>query len=165
MQGVVTGLILVFLLALTAPASAKPKSDGVPTFDVARSCKEARAYAGDDKELAYRGCMKDEADARAEMVKKWNQFKPADRQDCVAQGAAPMPSYVEILTCMEMSEEAGALFLPNGAARGNSTKAAPAGNALTPPPPPPSPLPSSPQPPPSPPNADPSAGSNAGKSE
>lgn len=149
MQGFIRGLILVFLLAFMDPASAK--QDGVPTFDVASSCKAARAYAGDNKDLAYRGCMKDESDAREEMVKKWNQFKLADRQDCVAQGAAPMPSYVEILTCLEMSQEAGTLFLPSGAARGNSDKSsAPTGASPTPS-----------QLSPAPPNAE----SNAGKPE
>lgn len=122
MQAIIAGLISVFLLALMEPAlAAKAKSDGVPTFDVASSCKAARAYAGDDKDLAYRGCMKDETDARAEMVKKWSRFKAADRQDCVAQGAEPMPSYVEILTCLEMSEQTGDLFLPSGAARGTKS--------------------------------------------
>ncbi len=108
MQGIVAGLIWIALLALPDPASAKP--DGVPRFDVARSCKEAQAYTGDDKNLAYRGCMKEENDARAELARKWAQFKAGDRKDCVAQGAAPVPSYVELLTCLEMSEEAEALY-------------------------------------------------------
>lgn len=115
MQGIAAGLIWIALLILPGLASAKP--DGVPRFDVARSCEEARAYAGNDKNLAYRGCMKDESDARAELARKWAHFKPGDREDCVAQGAAPAPSYVEILTCLEMSEEAEALYKPDGARR------------------------------------------------
>ncbi|MFZ0494812.1 MAG: hypothetical protein WBG11_00815 [Methylocella sp.] len=115
MQGIVAGLIWIALLALPDLASAKP--DGVPRFDVARSCKDAQAYVGDDKNLAYRGCMKDENDARAKLVQKWTRFKPGDRKDCVAQGAAPVPSYVEILTCLEMSDEAEALYNPDGTRR------------------------------------------------
>jgi hypothetical protein len=115
MQGIVAGLIWIAFLALPDPASAKP--DGVPRFDVARSCQEARAYVGDDKNLAYRGCMKDENDARAELARKWAHFNPGDRKDCVAQGAAPVPSYVELLTCLEMSEEADALYKPDGTRR------------------------------------------------
>jgi hypothetical protein len=115
MQGIVAGLIWIALLALPDPASAKP--DEVPRFDVARSCQEARAYTGDDKDLAYRGCMKDENDARAELARKWAHFKPGDRSDCVAQGAAPVPSYVELLTCLEMSDEAEALYKPDGTLR------------------------------------------------
>ena len=112
MQGIVAGLIWIALLALPDLASAKP--DGVPRFDVARSCNEAQAYTGDDKNLASRGCMKDENEARAELARKWAHFKPGDRKDCVEQGAAPVPSYVELLTCLEMSDEAEALYKPDG---------------------------------------------------
>ena len=115
MQRLAAGLIWIALLA--QPVLAKAKSDGVPVFNVAPSCLEARQYAGVNRNLTYQGCMKDENDARAELVRKWAHFKAADRRDCVAQGADPMPSYVEILTCLEMSEEAGALYNPNGTAR------------------------------------------------
>ena len=115
MQGVAAVLTSIALLVLPDLASAKP--DGVPRFDVARSCQEARAYTGDDKNLTYRGCMKDENDARAELARKWAKFNPGDRKDCVAQGAAPVPSYVELLTCLEMSDEAEALYKPDGTLR------------------------------------------------
>jgi hypothetical protein len=115
MQRVVAGLVWIALQAL--PVLAKAKPDAVPVFNVAPSCLEARAFMGNDQNLAYQGCMKDENDARAELARKWAHFKPEDRRDCVAQGAAPMPSYVEILTCLEMSEEASALYNPDGTAR------------------------------------------------
>ncbi|MGI8569020.1 MAG: hypothetical protein ACR2KT_08080 [Methylocella sp.] len=115
MQGVIAWLIWIALLVLPDQASAKP--DGVPRFDVVRSCEEARAYTGDDKNLAYRGCMKDENDAHAELARKWAHFRPDDRKDCVAQGAAPVPSYVEILTCLQMSDQAEALYNPDGTRR------------------------------------------------
>ncbi|MGH6794687.1 MAG: hypothetical protein ACREDD_07940 [Methylocella sp.] len=115
MQDIAAGLFWIAILVLPDLASAKP--DGVPRFDIARSCDEARAYTGDDKNLAYRGCMKDENEARAELARKWGHFKPGDRKDCVAQGAAPVPSYVELLTCLEMSDEAEALYNPDGTRR------------------------------------------------
>jgi hypothetical protein len=112
-----SGVRLIWIAPLALPVLASAKPDGVPRFDVARTCKEAQAYIGDDKNLAYRGCMKDENDARAELARKWVQFKPGDRKDCVAQGAAPVPSYVELLTCLEMSNEAEALYRPDGTRR------------------------------------------------
>jgi hypothetical protein len=115
MQYIVAGLFWIALLVLPDPASAKP--DAVPVFDVARSCEEARAFIGNDQNLAYKGCMKDENDAHAELARKWAHFKPSDRKDCVAQGKAPSPSYVEILTCLEMSEEAADLYKPDGTRR------------------------------------------------
>src|SRR6202035_3934465 len=114
MQNFAAGLIWIALLALPDLASAK--TDGPPSFDVARSCKEAQVYAN-DKNLAYRSCMKDENEARAELARKWAHFKPGDRKDCVAQGAAPVPSYVEVLTCLEMSDEAESLYKPDGTLR------------------------------------------------
>jgi hypothetical protein len=136
------GAMLVWIPLLASPVLAKAKPSAVPVFNVAPSCQEARAFVGDNKNLAYQGCMKDENDARAELARKWAHFKPQDRKDCVAQGAAPMPSYVEILTCLEMSDEAGALYNPDGSARakpdtannGLSTPAmaAPAGNLPAP---------------------------------
>ncbi len=98
-------------VATEAPA----KQSGVPRFDIAHTCREARSYAGADKEVAYTGCLKDEADAHDQLAQKWTQFKQADRRDCAAQGAAPMPSYVELLTCLEMSAEAETLDAPKGA--------------------------------------------------
>jgi len=114
-QGIVAGLVWIALLPFPDVASAQP--DGPPRLEVARSCKEAQAYTGDDKNLAYRGCMKDENEARAELARKWAHFNPGDRKDCVAQGAAPVPSYVELLTCLEMSDEAEGLYKPDGTRR------------------------------------------------
>jgi hypothetical protein len=139
-------LALLPLLAL-----AKTKSNGVPAFNVAPSCQEARAFAGDNKNLAYQSCMKDENDARAELQRKWTHFKQQDRSDCAAQGATPMPSYVEILTCLEMSDEAGTLYNPDGSARvkpgtakqGRSSPVTPPPSGLSPGP---DPAPSSPAP-------------------
>ena len=121
MKRLVAGLIWIALLPLADLAMAKP--DAVPVFNVAPSCLEAREYAGDNRNLTYQGCMKDENEARAELVRKWAHFKEGDRRDCVAQGAAPMPSYVEILTCLEMSDEAGALYNPDGTARAKPNRA------------------------------------------
>jgi hypothetical protein len=118
MRGIVAGLIWpIWIAPLALPDLASAKPDGVPRFDVARSCKEAQAYTGDNKNLTYRSCMTDENEARAELTRKWVQFKPGDRKDCIAQGAAPVPSYVELLTCLEMSEQAEALYRPDGTRR------------------------------------------------
>jgi len=100
----------VALLAMHLPAAAL--TEGVPKLDVAQSCREAQAFGGDDKNLAYKGCMQDENDAHEQLKKQWSHFKAADRRDCVAQGVAPMPSYVEILTCLEMYDGGSAFHRP-----------------------------------------------------
>ena len=123
MQGTIAGLAVVALLILPELVSAREA--GVPRFDIARTCREARAYAVNEKDLAYRGCINDENEARQQLARKWRQFKPQDRSDCVAQGAVPMPSYVELLTCLEMTAEAKELLKPSGRSR-----EAPAGAAV-----------------------------------
>ena len=106
------------ILFLIPHCSVLAKQKAVPHFDIEHTCRAARSYAGLDKEVAYKGCLKDEADAREQLAQKWTSFKAADRSDCVLQGAAPIPSYVELLTCLEMSAEVGALNSANSA-RGN----------------------------------------------
>ncbi len=91
-------------------ASASAAGDKVPKLDVAESCREAQAIAGEDKNLTYKGCMHDERNAEAQLVQRWTKFKAVDRQNCLAQGIAPLPSYVEILTCLEMYDEASVLY-------------------------------------------------------
>ncbi|HET6375847.1 MAG TPA: hypothetical protein VFF88_07335, partial [Methylocella sp.] len=75
---------------LAAPVSlAAPKQATVPKYDIAKTCHAAGAYAGSNKELAYKGCVRDENDARAELIQKWAQYNAQDRVDCIAQGAEP----------------------------------------------------------------------------
>jgi hypothetical protein len=107
-------LAVAWLAVMTSVGVAAPAADGVPKLDVAQSCREAQAFGGDDKNLAYKGCMQDEKEARELLAKKWSGFKPADRRDCVAQGRAPMPSYVEILTCLEMYDGSSSFNKPLG---------------------------------------------------
>jgi hypothetical protein len=84
--------------------------DKPPKLNVAESCREAQEIAGEDKNLTYKGCMHDERNAEAQLVQRWAKFKPVDRQNCLAQGMAPLPSYVEILTCLEMYDDASTLY-------------------------------------------------------
>jgi hypothetical protein len=94
--------MILFILPLSLWGPARADQDQVPNFDVAKSCREAQDIGGDSERLAYKGCMQDESEARKQLVQNWSRFKVTDRRNCVAQGAFPMPSYVEILTCIEM---------------------------------------------------------------
>ncbi len=97
------------LASLAGPAFAA--FDRVPTFDVKGSCKAAEAYdVMEDREKTFQGCLQDENRAKSLLTKNWSQYKAKDRQDCVTPGQIVAPSYVEILTCLEMSDETGALL-------------------------------------------------------
>lgn len=98
--------IALTLLSVCAAEAAQ----GVPKLDVARSCREAGNFGGGaDSKRAYDGCMQDENEALSQLQRNWTRYKPENRSTCLAQGTSPMPSYVEILTCIEMYDEAGAL--------------------------------------------------------
>jgi hypothetical protein len=112
MQGIIAGMI--FAAFLLSPAIASAKQEGPPHYDIPRTCQGAQIYAINDKDLAYRGCVSDENEARAQLERKWRQYKPQSRKDCIEEGATPVPSYVELLTCLEMNEEAATLDKPGG---------------------------------------------------
>jgi hypothetical protein len=89
-------------------ANAAPKSyGGVPYLDVKGSCEDAQKFGaqGQDKDVAYKGCMQDEMAAKSQLAKRWSSFKFADKQTCVEQARQPSPSYVEVLTCLEMDTD------------------------------------------------------------
>jgi hypothetical protein len=83
----------------------------VPKFDISGSCKAAETYdISEDRNKTYKGCMQDEERARSLIDKNWSHYKTKDRTDCVTPAQIVAPSYVEILTCLEMSDETGALL-------------------------------------------------------
>lgn len=83
-------------------------SSGVPTFDMRPSC---HAAAAEEVMISDRmqACVASEQDARDQLVKKWTTFQAADRSRCVGMMTDFVPSYTELLTCLDMATEAGKL--------------------------------------------------------
>ena len=49
-------------------------------------------------------CTKDETDAKNELDRRWRQFGASNKQACVEESSIGAgQSYVELLTCLEMS--------------------------------------------------------------
>ena len=105
-------LAAAIALASAAPAAARSRggdadSNGVPYLDIKGSCSDAQKFSsGVDKNIALKSCLQDEMSAKAELGKKWSTFKGKDKSNCVEQSRYPSPSYVEVLTCLEMSSDA-----------------------------------------------------------
>ena len=95
-------------------------ADGVPTLNVEPSCRAAAdaaamgALAGaNTRDVA--SCMRDESEARDTLVQEWAQFATPDQRRCVSETqTGGSPSYVELLTCLEMIRDAGQDPLPIG---------------------------------------------------
>jgi hypothetical protein len=90
-------ILLLLVLGQTSQALEQ-----LPRLNVERSCQEARDSTGADPGQTYKNCLADENDARKALAQKWSSFKAGTRRSCVEAGATPNPSYVELLTCLEM---------------------------------------------------------------
>ena len=96
----------IFALAAIVPAlcviDRAGAADEVPAFDIARNCNEETAGSGIGTGAA--SCTKDETDAKNELEKRWSQFGASEKGFCVGESSTGGErSYVELLTCLEMS--------------------------------------------------------------
>ena len=96
-------------LAVGAVLVAAPS--GVPNFDAGPGCR-AGADSGIDIQPNVDGCLASERQARDRLVKQWQEFSSRDKSQCVAlTSLGGPPSYIEVLTCLEMERDARAMRL------------------------------------------------------
>ncbi|MFI5015628.1 MAG: hypothetical protein ACHQAY_25105 [Hyphomicrobiales bacterium] len=93
--------VIAFTLFETAAAFAAP-----PKLDVQATCRRAQPLSSGEKS-AYQGCINDETEAQKEVIKTWASFKAGAQATCLQEtkiGGAP--SYVELLTCLQLDKQA-----------------------------------------------------------
>src|ERR1700709_1615236 len=96
---------MVPLAALVAASLLITVADGVPTLGAGKSCGGASGGGNADQDL--KNCMQEEQGARDSLVKQWGNFAAADRRSCTDMATlGGLPSYVELLTCLEMAQAA-----------------------------------------------------------
>jgi len=79
---------------------------GVPTLNVQPSCRAA-AITGMMTGRTAETCMNDENTARDTLGKQWSEFSADDKSHCLSMiSTGGQPSYVELLSCLEMSRDA-----------------------------------------------------------
>ena len=109
-------LLPVLLLGAQMLASrAILVADPVPNLDIGPSCRAAAAAAAaavtNTRDTA--SCEQDENNARAKLEQELSQFTAAEQERCVQlTRTGGNPSYVEVLTCLEISK--GAKDVPAG---------------------------------------------------
>jgi hypothetical protein len=83
-----------------------PIADGVPKFDIARSCKlDVAATAGLAVDQSIKSCMNDEQKAKRELASQWSKFPAAGRASCTSEESiGGTPSYVSLLTCLQLGQ-------------------------------------------------------------
>ena len=96
-------LLLSMLVGLQLVAT-----DPVPTLDVRPGCQSTV----DTAVMSEQGCLSDEEAAHAQLTKVWSQFQASDKAMCVDQTSNFQPSYVELLTCLELMRDARIPYSP-----------------------------------------------------
>jgi len=81
-------------------------ADGVPKLNIEPSCKAA-GIEGMALGRTTQSCINDENTARDQLVKDWSTYSAADKSHCLSMvSTGGSPSYVELLSCLEMSRDA-----------------------------------------------------------
>ena len=89
----------VLSAALVSSRLLLPGEYDVPTYNLSPSCRSETSTAASD-----RSCMQNEQQARDALQQQWSQFAAADKANCLqVEETAGAPSYVELLTCLQMA--------------------------------------------------------------
>jgi hypothetical protein len=97
------------LMLASALASAAAAADGVPNFDIGPSCRAA-ATAAVATSRDENACKTDERVALDKLKQDWGQYNDTQRGHCVRLSSlGGAPSYVELLTCLELAKAANEL--------------------------------------------------------
>jgi hypothetical protein len=107
-------MIIPIPAMILAAQLAIPVADGPPQFNLEPTCRGATtgsATIRGDKEI----CQRKENQARDELSGQWANFPGGDRSRCIqSTSAGGIPSYVELLTCLEIAKQARELPKDDG---------------------------------------------------
>jgi hypothetical protein len=85
-------------------------ADPVPHINVEKTCSDSASVSGGiSSQNDMNSCVMDEQDARSLLQKQWAQYAPSDKNECLRASSDYLPSYVELLTCLELTKEARSL--------------------------------------------------------
>ena len=100
-------MIRAAILALSFGSPLLIEVADVPDYDVAPACRAAVTVMPG----SFNACMKDEQNARAQLAATWDRFAGPQRDNCVQteNNTGGPPSYVELLTCIQMAQDAKTL--------------------------------------------------------
>ncbi len=90
-------------LAVLLPTRAH--ADAVPNLDIRKTCQAAsRANVSVSDNANIEGCLRSERDAQKEAERRWGDYTSSAKRQCEDQyKAGGYPSYVEMVTCLELA--------------------------------------------------------------
>ncbi|MGU3536360.1 hypothetical protein [Methylobacterium sp. A54F] len=98
-----SGALVLGLLVAAGPAAA----DAVPQLDIEKTCKSAaraEVSVSVSDNASVDGCLRSERDAKRQAEQNWGKFPADAKRQCEAQfKAGGYPSYVEMITCLELA--------------------------------------------------------------
>jgi hypothetical protein len=105
-------LMLIPIVMLTLATTATLAADTIPKLDAEGRCRAIAGTAGPVADVD--GCIRDENAARDQLARQWAQFPPGERSRCVQLATmAGAGTYTHLLTCLEVTREAGKLHGQN----------------------------------------------------
>lgn len=89
---------------LAAPGTTRADS-GPPKLDVEATCRSAERVQRTLSDNADKNaCLNSERSAESDLKKRWGEFPAAAKRQCTQQfQAGGFPSYVELITCLELA--------------------------------------------------------------
>lgn len=92
-------------------------ADDVPNFDVTPSCRVGASIGTTG--TAFSACLQKEKEAHDQLKAQWTQFKQRDKEKCIrlCNCGGVAASYVELLTCLQMSSPEGSGIAPDSSTK------------------------------------------------
>jgi hypothetical protein len=103
-------IALAGLLALVSinPPPVAAAAGSVPTFDTRPTCADAATEISITRTVER--CQESEEQARNSLASQWGSFSKTDEASCAAETRiGGFPSYVQLLTCLELARDARTL--------------------------------------------------------
>lgn len=95
------------------PDTFGPELKLLPKLDIQATCRRAQPLAAGEKS-AYQSCVDDEVRAQKELSHKWSRYKAAARATCTQETRiGGTPSFVELVTCLELDQQAAEARIAN----------------------------------------------------
>jgi hypothetical protein len=81
-------------------------ADTVPKYDINRNCKlDVAATSGLSVDQSTKSCISDEQKAKQQLASQWSKFPAPGRANCTSQESiGGTPSYVSLLTCLQLGQ-------------------------------------------------------------
>jgi hypothetical protein len=106
----IVAIISIALAIQIESPLVKPVGDGMPVINVEKTCKDSVAAdkaAKLDLAQPLDNCMRDENSAKQQLATVWSQYPASVRNNCEQEATLlGEGSYVDLLTCMQMSDPA-----------------------------------------------------------